>query len=156
MRELVEQIDAHAEPDDMEATNIPTVQDLLGESSRYPLTDQQEVTDPNRLSSWLFVASFFMLSLIFIAFSVYFLNGLFAYVTGMWWTNNFLYFAGLIGKQLPFFNFGFNSLNEFLSICVFRLDYANVLAINGMIPQNLLRGALDNPRVTMDLMFVKG
>ena len=51
MRELVEQIDAHAEPDDMEATNIPTVQDLLGESSRYPLTDQQEVTDPNRLSS---------------------------------------------------------------------------------------------------------
>ena len=39
---------------------------------------------------------------------------------------------------------------------MFRLDYASVLAVNGMIPQNLLRGALENPRVTMDLMFVKG
>ena len=36
MRELVEQIDAHAEPEDMEATSIPTVQDLLGEDSRFP------------------------------------------------------------------------------------------------------------------------
>ena len=36
MRELVEQIKAHAEPDDMEATSIPTIQDLLGEDSRYP------------------------------------------------------------------------------------------------------------------------
>ena len=36
MRELVEQINAHAEPDDMEATSIPTVLDLLGEDSRYP------------------------------------------------------------------------------------------------------------------------
>ena len=63
----------------------------------------------------------------------------------------------LIGKQLLFFfNFGFNSLNEFLFICMFRMDYANVLAVNGMIPQNLLRGALENSRVTMDLMFVKG
>ena len=51
MRELVEQIDAHAEPDDMEATSIPTVQDLLDESSGCPLTDQQEGTDPNRPSS---------------------------------------------------------------------------------------------------------
>ena len=33
MRELVEQIDAHAEPEDMEATSIPTVQELLGEDS---------------------------------------------------------------------------------------------------------------------------
>ena len=40
MRELVEQIDAYVEPEDMEATSIPTVQDLLGEDSRYPLTDQ--------------------------------------------------------------------------------------------------------------------
>ena len=40
MRELVEQIDAHAELEDMEATSILTVQDLLGEDSRYPLTDQ--------------------------------------------------------------------------------------------------------------------
>ena len=51
MRELVEQIDAHTEPDEMEATSIPTVQDLLGEDSRYPLTDQQEVIDPTRPSS---------------------------------------------------------------------------------------------------------
>ena len=51
MRELVEQIDAHAEPEDIEATSIPTVQELLGEDSRYPLTDQPEMTDPTRPSS---------------------------------------------------------------------------------------------------------
>ena len=51
MRELVEQINAYAEPDDLEATSIPIVQDLLGEDSRYPLTDQQEVADPSRPSS---------------------------------------------------------------------------------------------------------
>ena len=51
MRELVEQIDAHAELDVMEATSIPTVQDLLSEDSRYPLTDQPEVTDPTWPSS---------------------------------------------------------------------------------------------------------
>ena len=51
MRELVEQIDAHVEPEDMEATSIPTVQELLGDDSRYPLTDQQEVADLTRPSS---------------------------------------------------------------------------------------------------------
>ena len=51
MRELVEQIDAYAEPDDMEATSIPTVQELLGEDSHFPLADQPEVTDPARPSS---------------------------------------------------------------------------------------------------------
>ena len=51
MRELVEHIDAHTEPEDMEATSIPTIQDLLGEDSRYPLTDQPEVTDLTRPSS---------------------------------------------------------------------------------------------------------
>ena len=51
MRELVEQIDAHAEPEDMEATSIPTVQELLDEDSRFPLTDQPEATDPARPSS---------------------------------------------------------------------------------------------------------
>ena len=40
MRELVEQIDAHAEPDEMEATSIPTVQDLLGEDLHFPVTDR--------------------------------------------------------------------------------------------------------------------
>ena len=51
MRELVEQIDAHAEPDDLKATSIPTIQDLLDEDLRYPLTDQQKATDPSRPSS---------------------------------------------------------------------------------------------------------
>ena len=40
IRELVEQIDAHAEPEEMEATSIPTVQELLGEDPPFPLTDQ--------------------------------------------------------------------------------------------------------------------
>ena len=48
MRELVEQIDAHAEPEEMEATSIPTVQKLLGEDSPFPLTVQQEVTPPTK------------------------------------------------------------------------------------------------------------
>ena len=53
MRELVEQIDAHAEPDEMEATSIPTVQDLLGENLHFPVTDQRqhEATDPTRPST---------------------------------------------------------------------------------------------------------
>ena len=53
MRELVKQIDAHAEPDEMEATSIPTVQDLLGEDLHFPVTDQQqhEATDPTRPST---------------------------------------------------------------------------------------------------------
>ena len=51
MRELVEQIDAHAEPEDMEATSIPTVQELLGEDSHFPLIDQPDATDPARPSS---------------------------------------------------------------------------------------------------------
>ena len=48
MRELAEQIDAHAEPEEMEATSIPTVQELLGEDQPFPLTDQQEVTPPTQ------------------------------------------------------------------------------------------------------------
>ena len=53
MRELVEQIDVHAEPDEMEATSIPTVQDLLGEDLHFPVIDQRqhEVTDPTRPST---------------------------------------------------------------------------------------------------------
>ena len=52
MRELVEQIDAHAELDETKATSIPTVQDLLDEDLHFPVTDQQqhEVTDPTRPS----------------------------------------------------------------------------------------------------------
>ena len=51
MRELVEQIDAHAEPEEMEATSIPTVQELLGDALPFPLTGQQEVTPPNQPSN---------------------------------------------------------------------------------------------------------
>ena len=52
MRELVEQIDAHAEPDETEATSILTVQDLLGEDLHFPVTGQQqhEVTNPTQPS----------------------------------------------------------------------------------------------------------
>ena len=48
MRELVEQIDAHAELEEMEATSIPTVQELLGEDPPFPLSVQQEVTPPTQ------------------------------------------------------------------------------------------------------------
>ena len=48
MRELVEQIDAHAEPEKMEATSILTVQELLGEDPPFLLTVQQEVTPPTQ------------------------------------------------------------------------------------------------------------
>ena len=48
MRELVEQIDAHAKPEEMKATSIPTVQDLLGKDPPFTLTVQQEVTPPTQ------------------------------------------------------------------------------------------------------------
>ena len=48
MRELVEQIDAHAKPEEMEATSISTVQELLGEDPPFPLSVQQEVTSPTQ------------------------------------------------------------------------------------------------------------
>ena len=40
MRELVEQIDAHAEPDETEATSIPSSQDQLGGDLHFPVADQ--------------------------------------------------------------------------------------------------------------------
>ena len=39
MRELVEQIDAHVESDDTEATSIPSAQDQLGVNLLFPVTD---------------------------------------------------------------------------------------------------------------------
>ena len=42
IRELVEQIDAHVESDDTEATNIPSAQDHLGVDLLFPVTDQQQ------------------------------------------------------------------------------------------------------------------
>ena len=74
MRELVEQIDAHAEPEEMEATSIPTVQELLGEDPPLSLTVQQEVTPPTNLSA----------NFSFICLLIFILLVLFAYVTGMW------------------------------------------------------------------------
>ena len=42
MRELVEQIDAHAEPDDAEATSIPSTQDQLSIDPLFSVADQQQ------------------------------------------------------------------------------------------------------------------
>ena len=39
MRELVEQIDAHVEPNEMEATSIPNAQDQLGGDLHFPVAD---------------------------------------------------------------------------------------------------------------------
>ena len=43
MKELVEQIDAHVELDDMEATSIPRAGDQPSEGSLTPITDQQQI-----------------------------------------------------------------------------------------------------------------
>ena len=43
IRELVEQIDAHVEPDEMEATSTLNAQDLLGEDLHFPVTEQQQI-----------------------------------------------------------------------------------------------------------------
>jgi len=42
MRELVEQIDANAEPDETEATSIPSAQDQLGGDLHFPVANQQQ------------------------------------------------------------------------------------------------------------------
>ena len=53
MRELVEQIVAHSEPDEMEATNILNAQDQLGGDLHFPVADQQqlEAADQTRPST---------------------------------------------------------------------------------------------------------
>ena len=43
MRELVEQIDAHVELDDMEATSVPCAGDQPSEGSLTPITDKQQI-----------------------------------------------------------------------------------------------------------------
>ncbi|XP_050241064.1 uncharacterized protein LOC126689958 [Quercus robur] len=48
MRELVEQIDSHAEPEELEATSTPTVQELLDEAQPFSLIVQQEVPPPTQ------------------------------------------------------------------------------------------------------------
>ena len=42
MRELVEQIDAHAEPEDTEATSIPSTQDQLSIDPLFSVANQQQ------------------------------------------------------------------------------------------------------------------
>ena len=53
MRELVEQINAYAKPDEMEATSILNAQDQLGGDLHFPLADQQqsEAADQTRPST---------------------------------------------------------------------------------------------------------
>ncbi|XP_050289884.1 uncharacterized protein LOC126728020 [Quercus robur] len=48
MRELVEQIDSHAEPEELETTSTPTVQELLDEAQPFSLIVQQEVPPPTQ------------------------------------------------------------------------------------------------------------
>ena len=47
IRELVEQIDAHAEPDETEATSIPRAQDQPGGDLLSPVADQQQTDAAN-------------------------------------------------------------------------------------------------------------
>ena len=47
MRELVEQIDAHAESDDAEATSIPSTQDQLSIDPLFSVADQQQTRAAN-------------------------------------------------------------------------------------------------------------
>ena len=42
MQELVEQIDAHIEIDEMDATSMPSARDVLNEDLHFPMTDQQQ------------------------------------------------------------------------------------------------------------------
>ena len=47
MRELVEQIDAHAELDETEATSIPSAQDQLSGDLHFLVADQQQTEVAN-------------------------------------------------------------------------------------------------------------
>ena len=53
----MEQIDAYAEPDEMEATNIPNAQDLLGGDLHFLVADQQQPeahgSGPRTSRGWL-------------------------------------------------------------------------------------------------------
>ena len=53
MKELVEQIDAHAEPDDTETTSIPSTQDQLSVDPLFSVANQQQtgVADQTRPSA---------------------------------------------------------------------------------------------------------
>ena len=84
MRELVEQIDAHAELDDTKATSIPSTQDQLSVDLHFPVADQQQTRpDPQHdLLAKLYFYSFYLFYCIFII--SYYLFGNFSYVTEMW------------------------------------------------------------------------
>ena len=84
MIELVEQIDAHAKPDDMEATSIPCTQEQLGVDLHFLVADQQQTRPgpPHDLLAEPYFYSFYLFYCIFVI--SYYLFGEFAYVTGMW------------------------------------------------------------------------
>ena len=48
MRELVEQIDAHPEPDDTEASSILNTQDKLSVDPLFSMSDQQQTREADR------------------------------------------------------------------------------------------------------------
>ena len=54
MRELVEQVDAHAKPNETEATSISSAQDQLGRDLHFPVADQYQTKAANqtRPSAW--------------------------------------------------------------------------------------------------------
>ena len=84
MRELVEQIDAHAEPNDMEVTSIPSTQNQLGVDLHFPVANQQQ-TRPNPQHDLLAEPYFYSFYLFYCNFIIsFYLFGNFAYVTGMW------------------------------------------------------------------------
>ena len=76
MRELVEQIDAHVELDEMEATSIPNAQDLLGEDLHFPVADQQQpkAADPTKPSAWLSYLPFSSFYAFTSFYRIFFLN----------------------------------------------------------------------------------
>ena len=91
MRELVEQIDAHVEPDDTEATSIPSTQDQLSVDPLFSVADQQqtEAADQTRPSAWSTCRTIFLQFFFYCIFIIsYYLFGKFAYVIGMWWLNS--------------------------------------------------------------------
>ena len=55
MKELVEQIDAHVEPDDTEATSIPSTQDQLSVDPLFSVADQQQTEAADQTLSMIYL-----------------------------------------------------------------------------------------------------
>ena len=84
MRELVEQIDAHVEPDETEATSILSAQDQPGGDLHSPVADQQQIRLDPLFHQLNCRTDFLMLLFLFIVFQYNFLSSKFAYDTGLW------------------------------------------------------------------------